>query len=358
MTQCRQGPPRLLAAGYLTLDMIVRDLTKGDYWHSAGGTCGNVSIFTSALGVKVSLLARIGKDQRAQRILRDMDAAGVDTLNVEHNSAVHTPGIVELIRGTTKGEHRFTHRCPLCESPLPKQSIVSKGVADSVAKSINQFDAYFFDRVTSATISLAKAAREAGLIVMFEPPSIPRTSRAKSAAALSDIVKISRRASHNTRDWGLYSNGSTKFIIETLGPEGTRFQEVSPSGAGEWVHLPAFTPTLIKDTAGAGDWLTAGLLADLLLRRHRLTEDSVVDLIKYGQRLSAISIAFDGPSGALTALGATDIKRAANGSHSLPIVHETWTRRTAGENASVTHANYCELCLSPNPPKEGVGLAS
>ena len=346
MTQCRQRPPRLLAAGYLTLDMVVRDLAKGDYWHSAGGTCGNVSIFTSALGVEVSLLAQIGKDRRAQRILRDMDAARVDTLNVEHNSAVRTPGIVELIRGTTKGEHRFTHRCPLCESRLPKQSVVSKRVADSVAKNINQFDAYFFDRVTSATISLARAAHEAGLIVMFEPPSIPRTSRAKIAAALSDIVKISRRAGHKARDWGLCPNGSTKFIIETLGSEGTRFQQLSPRGAGEWVHLPAFTPTLIKDTAGAGDWLTAGLLADLLLRPHELTEDSVRDLIKYGQRLSAISISYDGPNGALTALGATNIKRAASGGHYLPINHDTCTLRTEGQNASVKLANHCELCLS------------
>ena len=346
MTQRRQGPPRLLAAGYLTLDMIVRDLAKGDYWHSAGGTCGNVSIFTSALGVEVSLLARMGKDQRARRILHYMDAAGVDTLNVEHNSALRTPGIVELIRDTAKGEHRFTHWCPLCEIRLPKQAVVSKGMAESVAKDIDQFDAYFFDRATSATISIARAAREAGLIVMFEPPSVPRTSRAKSAAALSDIVKISRRAGHNARDWISCSNGSTKFIIETLGPAGTRFREVSSGRPGEWVQLPAVTSTLIKDTAGAGDWLTAGLLAGLLLRRYTLSEDSIVDLIEYGQRLSAISIAFDGPSGALTALGAADIKRAANGIHSLPIKHYDWSCRTEGENVTGTLQDYCSLCLT------------
>ena len=346
MPQCKESPPRLLAAGYLTLDMVVRDFAKGDYWHSAGGTCGNVSIFTSALGVQVSLLARIGKDQRAQRILRDLDDAGVDSLNVEHNSAVRTPGIVELIRGTTKGEHRFTHRCPLCQSRLPKQLVVSKRVADSLAKNIDQFDAYFFDRVTSATISLAKAAHEAGLIVMFEPPSIPRTSRAKIAAAFSDIVKISRKAGHKAQDWGLCSNGSTQFIIETLGSEGTRFQQLSPCGAGEWVHLPASTPTLIRDTAGAGDWLTAGLLADLLLAHHELTEDSVTDLIKYGQKLSAVSIAYDGPSGALTTLGAANIKRAVSDGHYLQIDHDICTLRTERQHSSVKIANHCELCLS------------
>ena len=34
--------PRLLTAGYVTLDIIVRDLRAHDYWHAAGGTCGNV----------------------------------------------------------------------------------------------------------------------------------------------------------------------------------------------------------------------------------------------------------------------------------------------------------------------------
>ena len=346
MPKCRQSPPRLLTAGYLTLDMVVRDLAKGDYWHSAGGTCGNVSIFTSALGVQVSLLARIGKDQRAQRILRDLNDAGVDTLNLEDNPAVRTPGIVELIRGSTNGEHRFTHRCPLCQSRLPTQSVVSKRVADSLARNIDQFHAYFFDRVTAATISLAKAAHEAGLIVMFEPPSIPRTRQAKIAAALSDIVKISRKATNKAQDWGLCSNGSTQFIIETLGSEGTRFQQLLPGGAGEWVHLPASTPTSIRDTAGAGDWLTAGLLAELLLARHELNEDSVTDLIKYGQKLSAVSIAYDGPNGALTNLGAANMKHAASDGHHIPIDYDICALRTERQQTSVKLANHCELCLS------------
>ena len=346
MARHKQGPPRLLAAGYLTLDMIVRDLANGDYWHSAGGTCGNVSVFTSALGVEVSILAQMGKDQRARRILHYMDAAGVDTLNLEHKSALRTPGIVELIGGTDKGEHRFTSWCPLCGIRLPKQAVVSKGMAESVAMNINQFDAYFFDRATSATISLARAAREAGLLIMFEPPSVPRTSRAKSAAALSDIVKISRRRGYSGRDWDSCPNGSTRFIIETLGPAGARFREVSSGGPGKWVQLPAFTPTRIKDTAGAGDWLTAGLLADLLQRRYTLSEDSIVDPIEYGQRLSAISIAFDGPSGALSALGATAIKRAASGIRSFPVNHDARSCTSEGENVTVTLQDCCALCLT------------
>ena len=174
-------------------------------------------MFTSALGVEVSVLAQVGKDRRARRILHDMNVAGVDTINMECNSSLRTPSIVEFIEGTATGKHRFTHWCPLCGVRLPKQGIVSKNMAESIATNINRFDAFFFDRATSTTICLARAAREAGLLVMFEPQSVPRTDRAKDAAALSDIVKMSRRPGHGRRDWELCPNGSTKLVIETLG---------------------------------------------------------------------------------------------------------------------------------------------
>ena len=69
MTQIDGQKPRLLMAGYVTLDLIVRDLDEQDYWQSAGGTCGNVSVFSSALGADVSLLARVGEDQRGRLLL-------------------------------------------------------------------------------------------------------------------------------------------------------------------------------------------------------------------------------------------------------------------------------------------------
>ena len=150
--------PHLLAAGYLTLDLIVRDLEARDYWHSAGGTGGNVSIFASALGLDVSLLARVGEDQRGHRVLCDVTAAGIIATGIEQVPGLATPGIVELITGTPEGDHRFTHRCPACAIQLPKQAVVSHSAAKRQVKSINQFDAFFFDRATSATLLLAAAA--------------------------------------------------------------------------------------------------------------------------------------------------------------------------------------------------------
>ena len=346
MTYSKDRTPSLLTAGYLTLDLIVRDLATRDYWQSAGGTCGNVSIFASALGLDVSLLARIGDDRRGRRILCDVTAAGINGDGIEQVPGLSTPGIVELITGTPEGDHRFTHRCPVCAVGLPKHAVVSYSSAKKQAKSINQFDAFFFDRATSATLLLAEEARKAGLLVMFEPPHIPRTAKALRAAELSDIVKASRRPGSRIPDWDMPPGAATRVIIETLGPEGVRFRYRSSKGWGNWQNMGSFPPTQIKDTAGAGDWMTAGLLTSLLPQRKLLGIDELVSSVEYGRRLSAIGIAFDGPTGALATLGSSNIERIANGDDQIQDGYDTQFQPEARPVCTAMPSNYCPLCLS------------
>ena len=326
--------------------MIVRDLAAGDYWHSAGGTCGNVSIFSAALDLDVSLLARVGQDPRGRRVLHHMKAAGVNTHGVKHSTNVRTPGIIELIHGTSNGTHHFTHRCPLCASRLPKLAAVSHRQAQINTETIAQFDAFFFDRATPSTISLATAAREADLFVMFEPPSAPRTERAIHAAQLSDIVKISRRPGSPVRRWSLSPDASTKFIIETLGPQGTRFRTKLHDRWTKWKHLPPFPATCVRDTAGAGDWLSAGLLTHLLNSPDDINADSFQASIKYGQKLSSISIGFDGPHGVLNALGPSAVQKVASSSDGVLISTDAKQRPVFPSSVDQPDNTHCRLCLS------------
>ena len=346
MIRGKEKTPRLLTAGYLTLDLIVRNLAARDYWHSSGGTCGNVSIFASALGLDVALLARVGEDLRGLKVLSDVVAGGINAAGIEQVPGLATPGIVELITGTPEGDHRFTHRCPECAIRLPKQAVVSHSTARTQVKSIKQFDAFFFDRATSATLLLAAAAREAGLLVMFEPPNVPRTTQALRAAELSDIVKTSRRPGFRGRDWELRPDAATRFIVETLGPKGVRVRYRSATGWGEWQNMSPFPPPLIKDTAGAGDWMTVGMLTNLLPRKEAIDMDSLLASIEYGQRLSAISIAFDSPAGALTALGSSTIRRVANGAALPQGSCNSQMRVSKRVGSTSTPSNYCKLCLT------------
>ena len=353
MTRLKDRSLRLLAAGYLTLDAIVRSHSEGDYWHAAGGTTGNVSVFTVALGIEATVLARVGQDRRGLHLIEFLSKAGVDTSHVERVSRMRTPGIIEVIRGTSDGAHQFTYLCPACQTRLPKDAIVSRRCADAVVQTIDQFDAFFFDRATSATIRLAKAAREAGLLVMFEPPSVPRTANAECAAALSNIVKISLKPGQYPGKWQPPEEAHTQFIVETLGAQGVRIRS---KRADEWDMLrecPAIQQEVIRDTAGAGDWLTAGLLCSLLQSGDAIGAEQLDASIEYGQRLSAISLAFDGPQGALTALGAKAMKRMADSPGPFAIASETISHTTIESNYTRRHLDHCGLCLTAMPQRNG-----
>ena len=353
MIRHKERSLRLLTAGYVTLDAIVRSRSAGDYWHAAGGTTGNVSVFAAALGIEARVLARVGQDRRGLRLLEFLSKAGVDTSHVERVSRMRTPGIIEVIRGTSDGAHQFTYRCPACQTRLPKDAIVSVRGVDAAIQTIDQFDAFFFDRATSATIRLAKAAREAALLVMFEPPSVPRTANAECAAALSDIVKLSLKPSQCPGQWRPSVEAHTQFIVETLGAQGVR---VRSKRADEWDMLrecPAIQQQVIRDTAGAGDWLTAGLLHSLLQSRDAISTSQLNESIEYGQRLSAISLAFDGPQGALTALGAKAMKRMADNPGPFTSASETISHTTSNSNYTRRHLDHCDLCLTAMPQRNG-----
>ena len=333
------------------MDTVVRNLSTGHYWHAAGGTSGNVSIFASALGIQTTILARVGEDRRASRILQFLSEAGIDISRVEKVPRLRTPGIIELIRGTPDGTHRFTYTCPACRTRLPKDAVVSKRRADTEAKTIDQFDALFFDRATPSTVRLAEAAQSAGLLVMFEPATIPRTAIAEDAAALSDIVKISLKPSQRPGQWNPPQDAHTRFIVETLGARGvsllSRLSQVW-SAPQKWPAVPQDT---IRDTAGAGDWLSAGILNSLLEKRDKITTDVLERAIKYGMRLSSISLAFDGPQGALKALGPKTIKRISQSPCPSKIPCTKGANHTAILNDTREHVHYCDMCLTDLPER-------
>ena len=59
----------------------------------------------------------------------------------------------------------------------------------------------------------------------------------------------------------------------------------------------------VKDTAGAGDWTTAGLIYSLFANGRKalesLTTSNVSDALQYGQALAALNCQFEGARGAV-----------------------------------------------------------
>ncbi len=292
------------------------------------------------------MLGKIGSDTRGDVLRRKAEDSGIATTHMEHIPRVSTPAIVELL-GAGDGTHRFVFQCPLCATQLPKAAVVSKRHAEGIVNEIDSYEAYFFDRATPSTVRLAEAARDAGLLIVFEPTTTPRTMHARRAAALSDIVKVSQQPRDAMNRWSPADGASTQFIVETLGSRGTRFRGRSARGWEPWRELPPAEPTCVRDTAGAGDWLTAGLITFLLPERKEITLDAFQAALQYGQRLSALSLAYDGPHGALRELGAAAIRGVPQRTPVAAPQRQGVSPATDRSNRSEDDlASSCALCLT------------
>jgi fructokinase len=73
--------------------------------------------------------------------------------------------------------------------------------------------------------------------------------------------------------------------------------------AGCWQKLDAFEPGELKDTAGAGDWCTAGIIFQLaksgVAGLEKTTAGELKHALTYGQALAAWNCRFEGPRGGM-----------------------------------------------------------
>ena len=354
-TRSRQRGRRVLAAGYVTLDLIVRDLENKDFWQSPGGTAANVSTIVRYFGYPATVVARVAPDHRGDELVRALDHHDVDISMIERESAAETPAIVELLNGRAPGAHRFSYRCPACGRRLPKIMTATRQQARAAVRCAPEFALFFFDRATTATIDIAAAFRKSGQIVVFEPTRLPATHTARLAADLSDVVKIARQRDRpSVSNWLPSSGSSTRCIIETLDREGLRFRWREGSGSWlPWQYRSAIEPSNVRDSAGAGDWFTAGMIQKILAGTvgNALRMETIEEGISYGQALGALSLSFDGPIGLLAAaVPASDIRRVARaaekGGKVSPRSVRRLTTRTGRAVASTLKRVSCSLCLA------------
>ena len=238
-------------------------------------------------------------------------------------------------------------------------------MAAGVNDKLTQSQSLFFDRAAPGSLRLAADAGAVGLLVMFEPNHIRSEAGSTEAAELSDVVKFSNEVDSETSAWTPKPSARTRLIVQTLGDKGAMFRlRMADKAWGNWVHLPAIAARTVEDTAGAGDWCSAGILHDLLRVQwdERFTEARVIQAIKFGQALAATSVSFLGPQGLLDALDSGWVSRlsrdaARSGTLQLPDISEPQTR--ARQRRAVTEA-VCATCLGPELPAkdEGAGPTS
>jgi sugar/nucleoside kinase (ribokinase family) len=291
--------PSVAGMGLIALDVVISEGSEPGYF--AGGTCGNVLAILGYLGWHCVPIGRHRYDQASEIIRADLGKWGVDLSLLHLEPLADTPIVVERLEKDVAGipYHRFSFFCPGCSRRYPRfQAVPVKSLVDVLPK-IKDREVFFVDRVSAGSLVAAKRAKENGAVVFFEPPSASDDKNFRSMLATASIIKYS----HDRIDELEVPRGSVTLEIQTLGRGGLRFRTALGDFRNRWHHLDAAPKTDLVDSAGAGDWLSAGLIHVLckggfagLLRNKRQT---LLRAFTFGQSLAVWNCGFVGARGGM-----------------------------------------------------------
>jgi fructokinase len=239
-------------------------------------------------------------------VLNDLKHWGVRLEFAQLAPRKRTPIVVQRISRSHNGNvrHRFSW-------DVRPSTPLQKPVAENLAIKLGNPQVLFIDRVFPGAIDLAMAAKKSDALVVFEPSGIRDPKLFRALVGVSDIVKYSRE-----RLGGVSAGQSClgALEIETCGSRGLRYRStVASCKTRRWHTVPAIKPHLVRDSAGSGDWCTAGIIHCLgqqgSARFRRLTHDTLLKALLFGQSLAAWNLEFEGARGAMLELSKTSFRR-------------------------------------------------
>jgi fructokinase len=295
-----KNSPICVGMGLVALDVILNGSPDTPPKIFAGGSCGNVLSILSFLGWKSYPIARLRKNQAADELIQDLIKWDVKTDLVFIKDDGSTPIIIHRIFTDKSGKptHRFEFKIPETKQWLPNFKAVVNGEVDLIKKIIPKTKVFYFDRISRSSIELAKYYRQNEALIFFEPSSMTDERLFSESLQTCHIIKFSKER---------LPNYSTKFHknqcileIETLGSNGIRYR-TTKSRNKAWQIIKAPHLDSIQDTAGAGDWCSAGIIHSLGVKGAKgfqiaKKQDIETALIK-GQLLGALNCKFDGARG-------------------------------------------------------------
>ncbi len=293
-----------VGTGLVALDIVINIEEQRGPWLWAGGTCGNVLAILSYLGWQTHPIARLNGDSASRCVEQDLLRWGVNLDFAKTEPGARTPIIVQRISQTREGipGHHFSWTCPNCGSWLPGYQPVLASAVKSIIPKIGKPKILFLDRVSRGALILAKACVEKGAIVFFEPSGVGEPQLFSEMIELAHIIKYSHERSRSFQ--GRWKEANPVLEIETLGDEGLRYRsKIIGAQTQGWERLDAYKALALRDTAGAGDWCSAGIihklaqkgLRGLLQIRHSQLEEG----LKFGQVLAAWNCSYEGARGGL-----------------------------------------------------------
>ena len=296
--------PTALGIGLIALDVVTGGSEHNDKdGLYAGGTCGDVMSLLSFFGWNAQPVGRLDDDAAGKLVRSDLVRFGVclDYLGLEPAAA--TPVVMQkIILDREQPRHVFTWSCSECGARFPGYQPVTLTAIDQLLERVEVPTVLFCDRASPGAVRLAEHCVERGAILLYEAAGIGSPNHFRRMLELAHVLKYS----HETQkavDLLHSENPDTALLeIETLGASGLRYR-MRTTNDQRWHERSAFAPPRLRDAAGSGDWLTAGLIDQLcragIAGLRALDSESAVSALDRAQAMSAWNCAFEGARGGM-----------------------------------------------------------
>lgn len=304
----------IVGTGLLGLDVIFAN--DGQFIRATlGGSCGNVLGILAEMGWNSYPVNVIGHDRAGDILLTEMRQIGMQSDFVSRSPSHRTPVIYQHQQGKeqkhfAKPTHKFSFECPICGEKHKPDFNYDPALGSHCACSLPDADAFFLDRPTKLGLSLAKLYRSKGALIIFEPSSMN-----DSPNLFQEILKhtnILKYADDRISELKGYDLSHVSLEIQTSGARGLSYR--APSLRQQWVKLDAYQVPFVSDTAGAGDWCTAGMIYKLLEEKEAgmvFSTNHLEEAISFGQLLSALNCTTTGARGLTSILDGVELRRLA-----------------------------------------------
>ena len=278
----------ILCCGEALIDMIPTTTADGTkaYVPCTGGAVFNTGIALGRLGVSVSLLSGVSRDDFGQLLADTLTQNNVDTSLLVRSDRLSTLAVVHLKDGSAtysfydeNSAGRMLATVDMPDMPRSVQALFFGGISLVSEPAADAYADFLAHHARNHVVYIDPNIRPG-----FIKDEVRYRARLARMIGLSDIIKVS----DDDLDWLVDGDGSIKdkaadilaqgpqFVIVTLGAEGA----VAYGPDGSLIQAPVAVK--VADTVGAGDTFNAGVLATLdragLLDKATIRQMPVVDL--------------------------------------------------------------------------------